>query len=92
MKDESALLDQLVDDFLVNALHDTDPQTYSFYVSEAGYTRKDLRALARLATDDLDMEVIPEKLDGARLESELAKQTGELRKAWQDLDKSSESL
>jgi len=86
VKDTSILLEQLVDDFLVNQLHDTTVSTYGFLVNEAGYTRAELLRIAKHATSNLDMEILPKSHDLDRLESTLAETIHAFQSEWRTLD------
>ncbi len=88
IKDESTLLEQLVDDFLVNSLYAAGKEEYQFLVNEAGYTRETLLKLAKNATEDLDMTVIPNPVKGDRSSQELEDSLQRFREAWASLDRS----
>ncbi len=57
--DTDALLDELVDDTLVRAFYDIDPEEIAFLREDCLFNRADLRALARKAVADPDVPVIP---------------------------------
>ena len=60
VRDTSPLLDELVDDALTRELHALSPHAYQIFTRCCGLRRADLRTLARAATDDPDMEIVPD--------------------------------
>ena len=66
VRDTSPLLDELVDDALTTMRHDLDRYEYRIVTRCCGLRRADLRSLARAATDDPEMEIVPDP-DGPRM-------------------------
>ena len=60
VRDTTPLLDELVDDALTRELHGLDRHAYDIFTRCCGLRRADLRALARAATEDPDMEIVPD--------------------------------
>jgi len=61
MTDTGPLLEQIVDDWLAERLRVAQLSDYRFLVAEAGFTRSGLLKLAKTATQDPDMPVVPEE-------------------------------
>ncbi|MCP4869148.1 MAG: UvrD-helicase domain-containing protein [Proteobacteria bacterium] len=59
VQDSSALIEELVDDWLSAKLYPDDPERYDFHVTQCGWTRDNLIGLAKLALRDPDMQVVP---------------------------------
>ncbi|MEC9465682.1 MAG: UvrD-helicase domain-containing protein, partial [Myxococcota bacterium] len=61
--DTTAILHELVDDYLTQTFYDVDPHTHDLLVNTCGMTRDNLIKLGTVATDDPDMVITPEATD-----------------------------
>jgi exodeoxyribonuclease V beta subunit len=55
-----ALLEEMVDDYLVKTLYDADPFQVRFLQQSCGITREALGKIARQVAEDPDMEILPQ--------------------------------
>ncbi len=60
VRDTAPLLDELVDDALTRQLHALSPRAYKIFTRCCGLRRRELLALARAATEDPEMQIVPD--------------------------------
>ena len=59
LADTSGVIEEMVDDWLSRELHPNDPDRYQYLVNHCDFDRTRLQALAKLAVQDPEVEVLP---------------------------------